>query len=280
MRGSRGTRRSLGRAGHHVEVVHRMPWRGDAGPVVAAWDQEHVAVADRHRLVDRAVGGVRAVQAEPGLPADPEVVDLLERDLVLGVLVVLVRGERRPVPVGREDLDGDQALRLERVGGQEVVDLPGRDAAAADLDRDGARRDVRGLRARGWPARSGARARIRARWSAATSEPAGRNAKSDTRENTSVRPSSSKRALPTSTVHEPASGSAAASIPSRWRTRRSPGARASTRSPLNDQPASAGVSGPARPRRRRARGPEQVSAHGAPREYGSGDAGSSAHRGS
>src|SRR5690606_36318504 len=74
----------VGRAGEHVEVVHGVAGCGDARTVVAARDEEHVAVPHGHGRVDRPVAGVRAVHAE-ALPArlqpvaagDPEVVDLL-----------------------------------------------------------------------------------------------------------------------------------------------------------------------------------------------------------
>ena len=56
--------------------------------------------------------------------AELEVVDLLERGLLARqVLVMLVWRIRRPVPGRREDLDGNDAIRLDGMGGAEAVDL-------------------------------------------------------------------------------------------------------------------------------------------------------------
>src|SRR6266511_802436 len=136
---------SLGRPGHDVQVVHRVARWGHAWPVIAPRDQEHVAVAHRYGDVDVAIRSVRAVQPEPAVPPDPEVVDLLQRHLALGELVVLVRWERRPVPVRCEHLDRDEPLRLERVGRHEVVDLPRGRAASSDLHGHGSGRHVGGF---------------------------------------------------------------------------------------------------------------------------------------
>ncbi len=42
----------------------------------------------------------------------------------------------RPVPCRREDLDGNDAIRLDGMGGAEAVDLARAGAGAANLDRD------------------------------------------------------------------------------------------------------------------------------------------------
>jgi hypothetical protein len=115
--------------------------------VVPARDQERVAVADRGRDVDLAVERVGPVDPEPALAVDAEVVDLLQRHLAVGVLVVLVGREGGPVPVRGEDLDGDEPIGLERIGGHEVGDLSGGRSASSHLDGDRFRGDVGGLEA-------------------------------------------------------------------------------------------------------------------------------------
>ena len=99
------------RAGHDVEVVH-LEAVGRAAGMVAARDEGDVAVADRHGLVEEAVVGVDALDAEAVLRVQAVVVGLLEvGDPREVVLVVAVRGIGRPVAGGGEDL-GDE----ERVG--------------------------------------------------------------------------------------------------------------------------------------------------------------------
>src|SRR5690606_17690325 len=66
-----------------------------------------------------------------------EVIDLFQCRLdARSVLVVLVRRVRRPVAPRREHLDGDQPVGVERVGGAEVVYLPGAGTGTAHLDRN------------------------------------------------------------------------------------------------------------------------------------------------
>src|SRR5262245_4109993 len=96
---------------HDVQVVERIAGRGDARPVVAPWNQEHVSVTHGDSGVDRGVVRVGAMDAvalgrvfrRPG-PPHPEVVDLLVLyGTSLGV-VVLVRRVRGPVAVGSQKL--------------------------------------------------------------------------------------------------------------------------------------------------------------------------------
>jgi hypothetical protein len=123
------------RPGHDVEVVDGVAGRG-RDRVVAARDQHDVAVAHGQRLVERAVGGVHALEREPLRRADAVVVGLLEEGL-LGhrVAVVLVRRVARPVPGRREHLADEQRVgRL--VGHQDRADRALVRAVAAGLDRD------------------------------------------------------------------------------------------------------------------------------------------------
>ena len=81
----------------------------------------------------------------PG-PAGPRVdlvvVDLLESGLAWTRLVVLVRRVGGPVATGRDDLDGDDPIGIERSGHAEVADLTRADARAPQLDGYRASRKV------------------------------------------------------------------------------------------------------------------------------------------
>ena len=82
------------RSGHDVEVVH-LEAVGRAAGVVAAGDEGDVAVGDGHGLVERAVVGVDALDAEAVLRVQAMVVGLLEvGDPRVVVLVVAVRRDR------------------------------------------------------------------------------------------------------------------------------------------------------------------------------------------
>ena len=65
--------------------------------------------------------------------------------LVVSVLVVLVRRVGRPVPAGREHLDGDELVAGEGPGRAEVVDLPAGLTGTAQFDRDALGRAVAGF---------------------------------------------------------------------------------------------------------------------------------------
>ena len=73
-------RARVARPGQHVEVVHRIVGRRDAGPVIAARHQEHVAVA--HATVT-SIGGrrCRCGGRRSRAAGDAEVVDLLQLGL-------------------------------------------------------------------------------------------------------------------------------------------------------------------------------------------------------
>ena len=82
------------RPGHDVEVVH-LEAVGRAAGVVAAGDEGDVAVGDGHRLVERAVVGVDALDAEAVRRVQAVVVGLLEiGDPRVVVLVVAVARDR------------------------------------------------------------------------------------------------------------------------------------------------------------------------------------------
>jgi hypothetical protein len=125
--------RALAGPGHHVQVVQVIAGRGHRRAVVAAGQQHRVPAADLLEDVDPRPVGALIGEAAIG---DLEVVDLLERRLDAGdVLVVLVGRIRRPVAAGRDHLDGDQAVGEVRVGPAEVVDLAAHLPGAAQLDR-------------------------------------------------------------------------------------------------------------------------------------------------
>ena len=79
-------RRGVWRSGHHVQVVHVVAGRGDAGPVPAVRHQHRVAIMDLFADVDVVAGrGGRAHEAQARLTVraggDLEVVDLLQLGL-------------------------------------------------------------------------------------------------------------------------------------------------------------------------------------------------------
>src|ERR671911_2564933 len=114
---------------------------GGARRVVAERHEHEVAVADGHRDVDLMSRAVEPLNGERLRARGPVVVRLLEDDLAgRVVLVVLVWGIARPVAGRREHLDDEQALRWE-LRLEDVIDLPGRVAGAANLDLDIVRRD-------------------------------------------------------------------------------------------------------------------------------------------
>src|SRR5690606_2342657 len=127
-------------AGHHVEVVEVVAGGGHGRAVPAVRDGHHVPGAHLGEDVDGAVGGsvdpLVAGAGSGGAGGDLEVVDLLQHALGGGGLVVLVRRVGGPVRLGGEHLAGDQPVRLERVGGAEVVHLPAGLPGAAQLHRD------------------------------------------------------------------------------------------------------------------------------------------------
>ena len=66
------------RAGHHVEIIEVVAVRGADG-VIAARHQHHIAVADRHRLVEFAVVGVDPLQRETLRRRKAVIVGLLQQ---------------------------------------------------------------------------------------------------------------------------------------------------------------------------------------------------------
>ena len=48
---------------HHIEIIEIVAMRGGAG-VIALGHQRHIAVLHRHRLVERAVIGIDALEGE------------------------------------------------------------------------------------------------------------------------------------------------------------------------------------------------------------------------
>ena len=110
------------RARHHVEVVRRVAVRHDHR-VVAARHHDDVVILDGHRLVERAIVGVDALEREALRRIEPVIVRFLER--ALGghrVGVVLVRRIARRMAGRRDHLDDQQ-----RLGGlvlrQDVADV-------------------------------------------------------------------------------------------------------------------------------------------------------------
>jgi hypothetical protein len=94
--------------------------------------QHRVPVAhldeDIDRTIERAVDTLVADTRSRRPGPDREVIDLLELRLIRPRLVMLVGWPRAPVAAGRDDLDRDEPLRLERVRGGEVPDVAqGRD---------------------------------------------------------------------------------------------------------------------------------------------------------
>ncbi len=232
---------ALARTGHHVQVVHRMPGRSDTRPVVPARDQEHVAVAHGDRLVDLPVEGIGAVQAEAvahprcGSSRSPRArprARCARRACAAGRTTSCRRAcTPRPRSAGRR-------RRRRRRGSSTIwrVACP----PPRDLDGDRIGRHVGRLEP---PLRRCVRQRELTATVARDRDLGAerRVHESLTRSNTPSRPRRSHADDPISTRHEPERGSAAASIPSRETTRRSPGARRSTRSPANHHPASSGV---------------------------------------
>jgi hypothetical protein len=108
---AKGHRALLARSREHVQVVHVVVRGGDAGAVVSAGDEEHVAVAHGHRGVDAPVLRVRPVETEAEGARDAEVVDLLQDRLPLALLVVLVGRIGGPVAGRGDQLDRDEAAR-------------------------------------------------------------------------------------------------------------------------------------------------------------------------
>jgi len=137
------------RSGQHIQVVHRVAGRRDAGTVITPRHEERVAVEHGDIGIDFEVGvgewpGVGAVHAEAvrrvvrraGL-ADAEVVDLLVVDVAFGRVVVLVRRVRRPVAVGRKHFDTREFVGVVPVtGAHEVVDLASGLTPTAHFDHD------------------------------------------------------------------------------------------------------------------------------------------------
>lgn len=118
---------------------------GGAG-VVALRHQRHVAVLHRHRLVERTVVRIDALEGKTLRRVEAVVVGLLQEALVRKVvLVVLVRGVGRGVAARRDHLDDEQRMGRIVVFRHDVVDMPDiRALAAADL-RMRARRNGLGL---------------------------------------------------------------------------------------------------------------------------------------
>ena len=155
-----GHRALVRRAGHHVEVVHRVAGRSRARTVVAVRHQDHVVVAHLEGLVDRRQPGLVVLRAGVGAveaaadtgrsdlvgSGDPVVVDLLVDHLARRGRVVLVGRVARPVAGRGDQLAADELLRvLPDTGHPEVVDLSARVARAARLDRYVGRGAVAGL---------------------------------------------------------------------------------------------------------------------------------------
>src|SRR5215208_5267251 len=140
-------------AGHDIQVIEAVAVRR-ADRVVAPRHEHDVAVLDRHRLVERAVVGVDALDGVALGRVEAVVIGLLEERLVRQrVAVILVRRIARPMARRRDDLDDEEAVR--RLGlGQDVLDVAGVRAGAARETLDRVRPDE--------PRRVGAAARARA----------------------------------------------------------------------------------------------------------------------
>src|SRR5215203_6023355 len=139
-------------AGHDIQVIEAVAVRR-ADRVVAPRHEHDVAVLDRHRLVERAVVGVDALDGVALGRVEAVVIGLLEERLVRQrVAVMLVRRIARPMARRRDDLDDEEAVR--RLGLGDVLDVAGVRAGAARETLDRVRPDE--------PRRVGAAARARA----------------------------------------------------------------------------------------------------------------------
>jgi Na+-driven multidrug efflux pump len=123
------------RAGHDVEIVEIVAVAGGAG-VVALRHQRHVAVLQHHRLVERAVVGVDALEAEALRRVEAVVIGLLEEAFVRQVvLIMLVRRIDEVWPPGVMTSTTSSECRRRIVLGHDVVDVA----------------DIGALAARQWP---------------------------------------------------------------------------------------------------------------------------------
>ncbi len=99
------------RAGHHVEVIRRVTVRDDHR-MIAAGHHHDVAVLDGHRLVERAIVGVDALEREALRRIEAVIIGFFEEALGGNrVGVVLVRRIARRVARRGDDFDDQQRLR-------------------------------------------------------------------------------------------------------------------------------------------------------------------------